>query len=67
MRLTGAGAEAFCGESYHTGLWPHDPVDFTGKRVGVVGTGASAVQAIPVIAQQAAELTVFQQATSTGA
>ena len=55
------GADAFGGESYHTGLWPHEPVDFTGKRVGVVGTGASAVQAIPIIAQQAADLTVFQR------
>ena len=55
------GADTFGGESYHTGLWPHDTVDFTGKRVGVVGTGASAVQAIPIIAQEAAELTVFQR------
>jgi cyclohexanone monooxygenase len=55
------GADAFGGESYHTGLWPHETVDFTGKRVGVVGTGASAVQAIPIIAQDAAELTVFQR------
>ncbi len=55
------GADAFGGESYHTGLWPHDKVDFAGKRVGVVGTGASAVQAIPIIAQVAAELTVFQR------
>jgi cation diffusion facilitator CzcD-associated flavoprotein CzcO len=55
------GADTFGGESYHTGLWPHDIVDFTGKRVGVVGTGASAVQAIPIIAQDAAELTVFQR------
>jgi len=55
------GADRFGGESYHTGLWPHEKVDFTGKRVGVVGTGASAVQAIPVIAQDAADLTVFQR------
>ena len=41
------GADNFGGESYHTGLWPHEKVDFTGKRVGVVGTGASAVQADP--------------------
>jgi cyclohexanone monooxygenase len=56
----GAGS-AFAGEEYHTGRWPHEPVDFTGKRVAVIGTGASAVQAIPLIAEQAAELTVFQR------
>jgi cyclohexanone monooxygenase len=55
------GAETFAGKSYHTGHWPHDGVDFTAKRVGVIGTGASAVQAIPVIAQQAKGLTVFQR------
>jgi cyclohexanone monooxygenase len=55
------GADRFGGESYHTGLWPHEKVDFSGKRVGVVGTGASAVQAIPIIAHEAAELTVFQR------
>ena len=55
------GIDTFSGETYHTGLWPHENVDFTGKRVGVIGTGASAVQAIPLIAQQAADLTVFQR------
>jgi len=55
------GIESFEGESYHTGRWPHEGVDFTGKRVGVIGTGASAVQAIPLIAKQASELTVFQR------
>jgi cation diffusion facilitator CzcD-associated flavoprotein CzcO len=55
------GADNFGGESYHTGLWPHEKVNFTGKRVGVLGTGASAVQAIPIIANEAAELTVFQR------
>ena len=60
-RPTFPGIDSFGGESYHTGLWPHETVDFTGKRVGVVGTGASAVQAIPLIAQEAAELTVFQR------
>ena len=53
--------EDFKGEIYHTGHWPHEGVDFTGKRVGVIGTGSSAIQAIPVIAQQAAHLTVFQR------
>jgi cation diffusion facilitator CzcD-associated flavoprotein CzcO len=56
-----AGIETFRGESYHTGHWPHERVDFTGKRVGVIGTGASAVQAVPLIAQEAADLTVFQR------
>jgi cyclohexanone monooxygenase len=55
------GLESFKGETYHTGEWPHDSVDFTGKRVGVVGTGSSAIQAIPVIAGQAAHVTVFQR------
>jgi cation diffusion facilitator CzcD-associated flavoprotein CzcO len=55
------GASTFGGASYHTGEWPHEGVDFTGQRVAVIGTGASAVQAIPLIAQQAADLTVFQR------
>ena len=55
------GLESFEGESYHTGTWPHEGVDFTGKRVGVIGTGSSGVQSIPVIAEQAAHLTVFQR------
>jgi cyclohexanone monooxygenase len=55
------GRDSYQGETYHTGHWPHEGVDFTGKRVGVIGTGASAVQAIPLIARQAADLTVFQR------
>ena len=55
------GIDSFRGDSYHTGQWPHEGVDFTGKRVGVIGTGASAVQAVPLIARQAADLTVFQR------
>jgi cyclohexanone monooxygenase len=51
----------FGGDVYHTGNWPHEPVDFTGRRVGVIGTGSSAIQSIPVIAEQAAQLTVFQR------
>ena len=51
----------FKGMVYHTGHWPHEPVDFTGLRVGVVGTGSSAIQSIPVIAEQASQLTVFQR------
>jgi cation diffusion facilitator CzcD-associated flavoprotein CzcO len=56
-----AGVDSFRGASYHTGRWPHEDVDFTGVRVGVIGTGASAVQAIPLIAKQARDLTVFQR------
>ena len=55
------GIERFDGKTYHTGHWPHEGVDFTGLRVGVIGTGSSAIQAIPVIAQQAAHVTVFQR------
>ncbi len=55
------GVETFRGPAYHTGRWPHTPVDFTGKRVGVIGTGATAIQAIPEIAKQAGHLTVFQR------
>ena len=55
------GLESFGGPVYNTGAWPHEPVDFSGLRVGVVGTGSSGIQSIPVIAQQAANLTVFQR------
>jgi cation diffusion facilitator CzcD-associated flavoprotein CzcO len=55
------GVELFKGPTYHTGQWPHEEVDFTGKRVAVIGTGSSAIQSIPVIAQQAKHLTVFQR------
>jgi cation diffusion facilitator CzcD-associated flavoprotein CzcO len=55
------GLDTFQGEWYHTGSWPHDGVDFAGKRVGVIGTGSSGVQSIPVIAKQAGHLTVFQR------
>ena len=55
------GLESFKGKTYHTGEFPHEGVDFTGLRVGVIGTGSSAIQAIPVIAEQAAHLTVFQR------
>ncbi|MCY1278898.1 Phenylacetone monooxygenase [compost metagenome] len=56
-----AGLDQFEGEAFHTGQWPHQPVDFTGKRVGVIGTGSSGIQAIPVIAEQAGHLFVFQR------
>jgi cation diffusion facilitator CzcD-associated flavoprotein CzcO len=55
------GLESFAGSWYHTGQWPHYGVDFSGKRVGVVGTGSTGIQAIPVIAETAAHLTVFQR------
>jgi len=55
------GLKDFQGDTYHTGHWPHEGVDFTGKRVGVIGTGSSAIQAIPVIAEQADHVTVFQR------
>ena len=55
------GVEDFGGDWYHTGDWPHEGVDFTGKRVGVIGTGSSGVQSIPIIAAQADHVTVFQR------
>ena len=55
------GTETFRGQSYHTAHWPHTGVDFSGLRVGLIGTGSSGVQSIPVIAGQAADLTVFQR------
>ena len=55
------GAEGFAGRTYHTGAWPHEQVHFTDQRVGVIGTGASGIQAIPVIAEEAEHLTVFQR------
>jgi cyclohexanone monooxygenase len=55
------GLEGFGGQVLHTGRWPQQPVDLAGKRVAVVGTGSSGIQAIPVIAEIAAQLTVFQR------
>jgi cyclohexanone monooxygenase len=55
------GLETFEGPWYHTGRWPHEGVDFTGRRVGIIGTGSSAIQSIPIIAEQAAHLFVFQR------
>jgi cation diffusion facilitator CzcD-associated flavoprotein CzcO len=55
------GLEDFAGAWYHTGQWPHEGVDFAGKRVGLVGTGSTGIQATPVIAETAAHLTVFQR------
>src|SRR5580692_11640957 len=55
------GLADFKGKVYHTGHWPHERVDFSGLRVGVIGTGSSAIQSVPVIAEQARHLTVFQR------
>ena len=55
------GLDRFGGQTYHTAQWPHEGVDFTGQRVAVIGTGSTAIQAIPVIAEQAEHLTVFQR------
>lgn len=55
------GLETFRGRTYHTGQWPHEGVDFTGKRVAVIGTGSSGIQVIPKLAEQADHLTVFQR------
>ena len=55
------GAGSFTGLELHTGLWPKEPVDLTGKRVGIIGTGSSGVQAIPELAKQADHLYVFQR------
>jgi cyclohexanone monooxygenase len=55
------GLATFKGKVYHTGHWPHEGVDFTGKRVAVIGTGSSAIQSIPVIAEEAKHVTVFQR------
>jgi cation diffusion facilitator CzcD-associated flavoprotein CzcO/acetyl esterase/lipase len=56
-----AGADRFQGEVYFTSRWPHEDVDFTGKRVAVIGTGSSGIQSIPIIARQAKQVTVFQR------
>ncbi|MSQ48487.1 MAG: NAD(P)/FAD-dependent oxidoreductase [Deltaproteobacteria bacterium] len=56
-----SGVESFKGQSFHTSRWPKEKVDFTGKRVAVIGTGATAVQLIPIIAKEVGHLTVFQR------
>src|SRR4029077_1847982 len=53
------GRDSFDGATYHTGGWPHEGVDFSGNRVAVIGRGSSAIQSIPIIAEQAAQLYVF--------
>lgn len=56
-----SGRELFGGEQHHTGRWPKTPIDFTGKRVALIGTGSSGVQIVPAIADQVASLTVYQR------
>ncbi|UNB55118.1 NAD(P)/FAD-dependent oxidoreductase [Mycolicibacterium sp. YH-1] len=55
------GLNTFTGDIHHTAHWPHHPVDFTGKRVAVIGTGSSGIQSVPLIAEQAEQLYVFQR------
>jgi cation diffusion facilitator CzcD-associated flavoprotein CzcO len=55
------GIETFGGDSYHTARWPHEPVDFTGKRVAVIGTGSTGIQVVQTIAKEVGQLTVFQR------
>src|SRR6185369_8323076 len=55
------GLDSFAGRQFHTSRWPREGVDFAGQRVGIIGTGSTGIQAIPVIAQQAGELFVFQR------
>lgn len=55
------GVESFNGQSFHTARWPHQPVDFAGQRVAVIGTGATGVQTVQEVAKTAGQLTVFQR------
>ena len=58
------GLDSYKGQWYHTGQWPHEKVDFSGKRVGIIGTGASGIQSIPIIAKEAKHLHVFQRSAN---
>ena len=55
------GLKDYMGNTYHTGSWPHEKLDFSGQRIAVIGTGSSGIQSIPVLAQEAAHVTVFQR------
>jgi cyclohexanone monooxygenase len=55
------GVDLFEGDQFHTARWPHQPVSFKGKRVGIIGTGSTGIQCIPLIAQEAEHLYVFQR------
>ena len=61
QKLAIPGIDDFAGETYFTSSWPHEKVDFTGKRVAVIGTGSTGIQTVPVVAEEAAHLTVFQR------
>ena len=61
------GVDRFSGTTYFTNAWPHEGVDFTGKRVAVIGTGSSGIQCIPLIAEQASQITVFQRTANYAA
>jgi cation diffusion facilitator CzcD-associated flavoprotein CzcO len=60
-KLPFSGLQSFKGEWYQSSLWPKDPIDFKGKRIAIVGTGATGVQIVPKLAPVAGELTVFQR------
>ena len=62
-----AGVDSFQGQSFHTSNWPQEKVDLRGKRVGVIGTGATAIQLIPIVAEEAGHLTVFQRTANYAA
>jgi len=55
------GLSDYVGNTFHTGDWPHEEVDFSGQSIAVIGTGSSGIQSIPVLAKQAKKLTVFQR------
>ncbi|MAI13397.1 MAG: cyclohexanone monooxygenase [Rhodospirillaceae bacterium] len=55
------GLSDYVGDTFHTGDWPHEEVDFSGQSIAVIGTGSSGIQSIPVLAKQAKKLTVFQR------
>jgi len=61
------GRDTFKGQAFHTAQWPKEPVDFAGKRVAVIGTGATAIQVIQTIASQVGRLTVFQRTANWAA
>jgi cation diffusion facilitator CzcD-associated flavoprotein CzcO len=60
------GAESFKGQQFHTGRWPREDPDFTGKRVAVIGTGSTGMQVIPEVAKLCGHLTVFQRTPGYG-
>jgi len=61
------GVKKFKGPTYFTNRWPHEGVNFTGQRVAVIGTGSSGIQSIPLIAEEASQLTVFQRTANYAA